>query len=64
MLVIEILILISDVFIGYYVYKEYSESHSSNKLLKTLIELLKHKRPGRATKRLIKEVLNVGIKGN
>jgi hypothetical protein len=56
--------LILEAAILYYVRVEYLESHSSTKLLKTLIELLKHKRPGKATKRLIKEVLNVGIKGN
>ena len=48
----------------YYVRAEYLESHYSTKQLKTLITLLKAKRPGTATKRLIKEVLNVGIKGN
>lgn len=59
-----ILFLVLEAAILWYVAKEYYESHHSNKLLRTLINLLKVKRPGKNTKNLIREVLNVGIKGN
>lgn len=50
--------------IFWYVKKEYDESSASNKLLKTLIGLLKVKRPNKNMKNLIREVVNVGIKGS
>jgi hypothetical protein len=59
-----LIFLVLEAGILWYVAMEYYESHASNKLLKTLIEVLKKRRPGRKTDKLIKEVLNVGIKGN